>query len=134
MEEPIWAYWILLVGALMPYVLVILAKAGPAYDNADPRNPSALNTPFRRAAHAAHANSLEVFPLFAAAVLLAGFRDAPAESVNIAAVLWLVFRLAYAAFYLTTKPSLRSLTWLGATICSIFILVIAITQGGGAAA
>ncbi|CAN7338116.1 MAPEG family protein [Phenylobacterium sp. LjRoot225] len=132
MTEPFAAYWILLVGALMPYVLVFIAKANRDYDNADPRNPAALTTPFRRSAYGAHLNSLEAFPLFAAAVLLAGLRRAPAEAVDLAAWLWLAFRLAYAACYLTGRPSLRSLSWLGATACSLAILVMALTHGAGA--
>ena len=130
MPEPIAAYWILLAGALMPYPLVIAAKVGPAYDNADPRNPAALSTPFKRAAFGAHANCLEAFPLFAAAVLLAGFRHAPAASVDIAAWAWLAFRVVYVGCYLAGRASLRSLIWLGATAASVSILVTAITKGG----
>ena len=129
MAGPIWAYWILLIGALMPYALVGVAKANKDYDNADPRNPAALSTPLRRAAYGAHANSLEAFPLFAAAVLLAGLRHAPAGTVDAAAVVWLVARLAYAACYLRGLASLRSLVWGVATADSITILVTAITQG-----
>jgi uncharacterized MAPEG superfamily protein len=132
MQEPIAAYWILLVGALMPYALVGVAKAGPAYDNTDPRNPAAIDTPLKRRAYGAHANSLEALPLFAAAVLLAGFRHAPAEAVNLAAYVWLAARLAYAACYLTGKGALRSLIWLVGTAASVTILVMAITRGTGA--
>jgi uncharacterized MAPEG superfamily protein len=132
MAEPIAAYWILLVGALMPYPLVIMAKAHKDYDNADPRNPAALSTPFRRAAFGAHANSLEAFPLFAAAVLLASFRHAPAQTVDIAAAVWLVARLAYAGCYLKGLASARSTLWGVATAASLTILVTAITHGGGA--
>jgi len=128
MAEPLAAYWILLVGAVMPYVLVIIAKANRDYDNADPRNPAALNTPFRRAAYGAHLNSLEAFPLFAAAVLLAGLRHAPAQAVDVAAYVWLAFRLAYAACYLTGRASLRSLSWLGAAASSLAILVISLLK------
>ena len=130
MGEPLAAYWILLVAALMPYPLVMIAKANRDYDNTDPRNPAALNTPFRRAAYGAHANSLEAFPLFAAAVLLAGLRHAPAHAVDLAAWVWLAFRAAYVAFYLTSKGSLRSLAWGGATASSLVILVTALTRGG----
>ena len=129
MPEPIVAYWILLVGALMPYPLVIIAKANRDYDNTDPRNPAAINTPLRRNAHGAHQNALEAWPLFAAAVLLAGLRQAPAEAVNLAAVVWLAFRLAYVACYLTGRGALRSLSWLGATIASVTIFVMAVTGG-----
>jgi uncharacterized MAPEG superfamily protein len=134
MGEPIAAYWILLAGGLMPYPLVIMAKVGPSYDNADPRNPAALDTPFKRAAFGAHANSLEAFALFAAAVLLAGFRHAPAQAVNIAAWVWLASRLVYVGCYLKGLASLRSLVWLAGAAASVAIVVIAITQGSGAGA
>ena len=129
MAEPIWAYWILLVGALMPYPLVIVAKANKDYDNREPRDPALLRTPLRRAAYGAHANCLEAFPLFAAAVLLAGLRHAPAGAVDLAAAIWLAARLGYVACYLAGLASLRSLIWGVATAASIAILVTAITQG-----
>lgn len=127
MQEPFAAYWILLVGAVMPYPLVMMAKAHRDYDNTDPRNPAAINTPFRQRAFGAHANSLEAFPLFAAAVLLAALRDVPGHTVDVAAYVWLACRLAYVGCYLAGFGSLRSLIWLGATGASIFILVKAIT-------
>lgn len=132
MPEPFAAYWILLAAALMPYPLVIVAKAGPAYDNADPRNPAALTSALKRNAYGAHANCLEAFPLFAAAVLLAGLRDAPAQTVDLLAFAWLACRLGYVACYLAGRGALRSLIWLGATAASVAILVVAITQGTGA--
>jgi uncharacterized MAPEG superfamily protein len=128
MGEPIAAYWILLAGALMPYPLVMLAKANKDYDNTDPRNPAVLNTPLRRAAFGAHANCLEAFPLFAVAVLLAGLRHAPAPTVDTAAAVWLAARLAYVGCYLKGLGSLRSLIWVVATAASVTILVTAITH------
>jgi uncharacterized MAPEG superfamily protein len=132
MPEPLAAYWILLAGALMAYPLVMAAKAGPAYDNADPRNPKALTSVLRQRAFGAHANCLEALPLFAAAVLLAGFRQAPAATVDLLAWVWLGCRLVYVGCDLKGLASLRSLIWLGATAASVAIFVIAITQGTGA--
>ena len=129
MPEPVAAYWVLLIGALMPYPLVIMAKAGPAYDNADPRNPAALTSALRRNAFGAHANCLEVLPLFAAAVLLAGLRHAPAQLVNTLAFVWLACRLGYVACYLRGLASLRSLIWGAATAASIAIFVLGATAG-----
>lgn len=129
MQEPIAAYWILLVGALMPYPLVSVAKAGPAYDNADPRNPAALSSPFKRAAYGAHANCLEAFPFFAAAVLLAGLRQAPAQAVDLCAWIWLAARLAFVGCYLKGLSTPRSLVWLVAAFANIALVVIAITRG-----
>lgn len=131
MQEPFVAYWILLAGALMPYPLVVVAKANRDYDNTDPRNPTAINTPLRQSAYGAHQNCLEALPLFAAAVLLAGLRHAPAQAVDILAGIWLAFRLVYAACYLTRRGTLRSLSWAGATACSIAIFVMALTRAAG---
>jgi uncharacterized MAPEG superfamily protein len=127
MPEPLAAYWVLLIGALMPYPLVIMAKVGPTYDNADPRNPAALTTPFRRNAFGAHSNCLEVLPLFAAAVLLAGFRHAPAQLVDTLAFVWLACRLGYVACYLRGLASLRSLIWGASTAAAIAIFVLGAT-------
>lgn len=129
MPAPIAAYWIMLVGALMPYVLVVIAKAGKGYDNTDPRNPKTLDTVLKQRAYGAHANALEGFPLFAAAVLLAGFRHAPAGLVDALAWLWLAARIAYSACYLAGYGTPRSLTWVVAAGASIAILVTAILRG-----
>jgi uncharacterized MAPEG superfamily protein len=131
MQEPFVAYWILLAAALMPYPLVMIAKANRDYDNTEPRDPAAINTPLRRAANGAHQNGLEAFPLLAAAVLLAGLRHAPAGTVNLLAGLWLAFRLVYVGCYLTRRGSLRSLAWSAASACSVAIFVIALTRGSG---
>ena len=133
MPEPIAAYWVLLIGALMPYPLVAMAKAGPAYDNTDPRNPAALTSAFRRNAFGAHANCLEALPLFAAAVLLAGFRHAPAQTVDTLAFVWLACRLGYVACYLRGLGTLRSLIWAAATAASVAIFVLGVTAGAGSA-
>lgn len=129
MPAPIAAYWILLAGALMPYPLVMVAKAGKAYDNTDPRNPKVLDTALKQRGHGAHANALEAFPLFAAAVLLAGVRHAPAGIVDALAWLWLVARVAYSACYLAGLGTPRSLSWVVAAGAAVAILVIAILQG-----
>jgi uncharacterized MAPEG superfamily protein len=133
MPEPLAAYWVLLIGALMPYPLVMMAKVGPNYDNADPRNPAALASTLRRNAFGAHANCLEVLPLFASAVLLAGFRHAPAQSVDALAFVWLACRLGYVACYLKGLASLRSLIWSAATAAAIAIFVLAATASPSAA-
>ena len=50
------------------------------FDNANPRDPAFYENPLRARALGAHLNGIETFPFFAAAVLLAEFREQPAKS------------------------------------------------------
>jgi uncharacterized MAPEG superfamily protein len=59
----------------------------------------------------AHLNGIETFPFFAAAVLLAEFRDAPQHLINELAVLFLIVRAAYILTYLGDRPTLRTILW-----------------------
>lgn len=132
MQEPMIAYWILLVAGMMPFVIVGIAKSGRGYDNGDPRNPAALDTPLRRAAYGAHLNCLEAFPFFAAAVLLAGLRRAPADIVDIAACVWLASRIVFVGCYLTGRSTPRSLSWIVGNLTCVAIIVLSLLRGGGA--
>ncbi len=116
-----------LVAGLLPYAFTGVAKAvGPRYDNRDVRAwQSHLNgVPYR--AHAAHLNSFEAFPLFAAAVLAAMVAGANPGRVNALALAFIVLRLAYFGAYLANLALLRSLLWFGAIGCSVAIFVAAL--------
>ena len=80
--------------------------------------------PIRTRALGAHQNGIEAFPFFAAAVLLAEFRQCPQRLVDELAVLFLIVRIAYVFTYLGNRPRLRSILWnLGFTInIAIFFL------------
>ena len=127
MMQPTIAHWILLVGGLLPIFSVAIAKSTKAYDNADPRNPASFPDPVRQRAHAAHANSYEAFPFFAVGVLLATLRAAPPGHVDLAASIWLVFRLLYIGCYLGGWADMRSLTWFGAFFAAVALYVIELT-------
>ena len=61
-----------LIAGLMPYLWTTVAKiAGPRYDNRNVRDWQSKLTGLAQRAHAAHLNSFEAFPFFAAAVLAA---------------------------------------------------------------
>lgn len=122
------AHWILLIGGLMPYFLVAVAKSTKAYDNADPRNAGNFADPLRRRAHAAHQNSLEAFGFFAVGVLLATARGADGGTVDLLAGFWLAARLVYAWTYLTDKSTLRSLVWFLASFATIGIFLAALLR------
>jgi uncharacterized MAPEG superfamily protein len=116
-----------LVAGLLPYAFTGAAKAlGPRYDNRDARGWQARLTGLPYRAHAAHLNSFEAFPFFAAAVLAAMVAGADAGRVNLLAVAFVVSRLAYFAVYLANLAALRSLVWFAGFGCAIAIFVAAL--------
>jgi uncharacterized MAPEG superfamily protein len=78
------------------------------FDNARPRDPAFYQDPFRARALGAHQNSLESFPLFAAAVILAEMRGASQPVIDGLAVVFVLARIAYVAAYYGDRPTLRS--------------------------
>ena len=101
-------------GAVMLYLLTIApAKAigFRRFDNARPRDPAFYDNPLAARALGAHINGIETFPFFAAAVLLAEFRDGPQNLINELAVLFLIVRIAYVLTYLGDRPTLRTILW-----------------------
>lgn len=117
-----------LVAGLMPYLWTAVAKiAGPRYDNRDVRGWQARLTGLPHRATAAHLNSFEAFPLFAAAVLAALLAGADAERTMQLAIAFVVLRLAYGVVYLLDIAALRSLVWFAAMGCSVAIFVGALS-------
>jgi uncharacterized MAPEG superfamily protein len=101
-------------GAVILYLLTIApfkAANGRSFDNSKPRDPAFYDHPLRARALGAHLNSIETFPFFAAAVLLAEFRTAPQNLINELAVLFVIVRVAYVLTYIGNRPTLRSILW-----------------------
>ena len=101
-------------GTLMLSLLTIVAAkwiGGNQFDNANPRDPDFYRDPIRARALGAHQNGLEVFPFFAAAVLLAEFRLGTFRLIDELAVLFLIVRIAYVFTYIGNRPTLRSILW-----------------------
>ena len=121
------AFFCVLVAGLLPYVYTGVSKvAGPRYDNRDVRQwQGGLSGPAYRA-YAAHLNSFEAFPFFAAAVLAAAVAGADAALVNQLAIAFVVLRLVYFGVYLANLATLRSLVWFAGMGCVITIFATAI--------
>ncbi len=101
-------------GAVMLYLLTIApfkVISSRRFDNSRPRDPGFFEDPLRARALGAHLNGIEVFPFFAAAVLLAEFRAGPQRLINELAILFLIVRIAYVLTYLGNRPTLRSILW-----------------------
>ena len=56
-------------------------------------------------------NGIEAFPFFAAAVLLAEFRQAPQPWIDGLAVAFLLTRLAFVFAYVGDRATLRTMLW-----------------------
>jgi uncharacterized MAPEG superfamily protein len=119
------AYWCVLIAGLLPYLAVGFAKRSRDYDNHQPREWVAKQDAGKQRAYAAHLNSFEVFPLFAAAVIIAQHLEAQQNWLDGLAVAFIVVRLIYIAMYLKDKATLRSVMWLLGTICVVGIFVLA---------
>jgi uncharacterized MAPEG superfamily protein len=116
-----------LIAGLMPYLWTTVAKVtGPRYDNRNVRawQERLQGLPWR--AHAAHLNSFEAFPFFAAAVLAAIVAHADMQRVAMLSIAFVVARVLYGLVYLWDVAVLRSLVWFVSLGCVIGILGSAI--------
>jgi uncharacterized MAPEG superfamily protein len=103
-----------LFGAVLLYLLTLAPTKGLApreFDNANPRDPKFFEHPVRKRALGAHINGIETFPFFAAAVVLAEFRNAPQDWVDGLALAFLITRVGFVAAYVGNRPTLRTVLW-----------------------
>jgi uncharacterized MAPEG superfamily protein len=119
------AFWCVLIVGLLPYVTVGIAKWDKSFDNNAPRDWLAKQEGAKRRAHAAHLNTFEAFPLFAAAVIIATLCHAPRVAVDGLAVVFVVARVLYIWFYITDRASLRSVVWIAGLGISVALFVLA---------
>jgi uncharacterized MAPEG superfamily protein len=106
------AYWCVVLAAFLPLFWVGVAKYGsPDYDNARPRIFLQNLSGWPQRANWAQANAYEAFPPFAAAVIIAGMAGANNLVVDTLAGVFLLARVLHGLFYITNKPTLRSLAW-----------------------
>ena len=101
------ALWMILVAILMPIVTTGMAKWGArGMDNNRPREWQETLAGWRKRAEWAHRNHFEALPGFAAGVLVATVTHATPATVNTLAGLWVLFRVAYTACYITDRATL----------------------------
>lgn len=120
------AYWCVLAAGLMPYLFTAISKAsGERYNNHDPRAWQSRLSGLPARAHAAHLNSFEAFPLFAAAVIVAQLAQATQARIDGLALAFIALRLGYGVCYLAGWATLRSVVWLLAFGCCVALFFIA---------
>lgn len=118
------ALWCVLIAGLMPIAFAGVAKVGDkSFNNRRPREWYQTVTGYRKRAWWAQQNSLEAFPLFAAAVLVAHITGASQPLVDALAIFFIAFRIAYGICYLADVHLARSLMWLGGLVCCVWLFV-----------
>lgn len=120
--------WCLFIAAL----LVILSKA-PAmramarmqggYDNRHPRAQQAALTGAGARGLAAHQNTIEAFPMFAAGVIVAHVFAAGSSLAALLAVLFIVSRILYIGLYVANIATVRSLVWAAGYLASLGLML-----------
>lgn len=124
------AYFCVLIIAVLPLFLAGYAKfSSKGYDNSKPREFLEQLQGKGKRAHYTQLNTFEAFPFFAAAVIIAHLASVSLKEINLLAVLFVIFRLLYALFYILDKPSLRSAVWFGGFGCVVTLFISAILQG-----
>ena len=124
------AYWMVLLAALMPYFCALYAKKAGGFDftrdNADPRAFLAKTEGVAARANAAQQNGFESFAPFAAAVIIAHATGGAAQgTINFWAFVFIAARAAYIWCYINDKPYLRSLSWAVGLLCIVCLFVAA---------
>jgi uncharacterized MAPEG superfamily protein len=114
----------LLFAGIFPILIAGYAKSlGGNYDNARPRDVAQQYEGKAKRAHAAHLNSFEAFPLFAAAVLVAEMKGGSRGLVDLLAVIHITCRVSYVGAYVFDKATLRSILWTLALFTAIAIFI-----------
>jgi uncharacterized MAPEG superfamily protein len=116
-----------LIAGLMPYLWTAVAKVlGPRYDNRNVREWQSRLSGVAQRAHAAHLNSFEAFPFFAAAVLAAIAARADMQRVAMLSIAFVIARVVYGLVYLWDVAALRSLVWFVGLACVMAVTLQAI--------
>ena len=120
------AYWCVLLTALLPVVWAGAAKFGAdEYDNDRPRYYLDRLTGWAQRANWAQLNAYEAFPPFAAGVIIAHLTGAAQLPVDILAGIFLLCRIAHGAVYIGNYPSIRSLVWSTGFLATVGLYITA---------
>jgi uncharacterized MAPEG superfamily protein len=120
----IFAFWMILVAAFLPYLTVLAAKGPGGIDNRAPRRAMEALSGWRQRADWAHRNHFEAFAPFAAAVIVAELMHARQGAIDRLAGAFILLRLLYTGFYIADLAALRTLAWsLGFIVVILLFLV-----------
>jgi uncharacterized MAPEG superfamily protein len=119
-----WAYWCVLIAALLPYVSSYIAKAGAfnLSDNEKPREWGGRQSGWRARAYASQSNGFEGLPFFIGAVIIAHQLGAAQQDIDLLAAAYVALRILYIAFYMAGIGAARSAIWALAFLVNIALL------------
>ena len=121
-----YAYWYVFIAFLLPYLFTLLAKiAAPGFDNTKPREFLENLEGWRKRSHWVQLNSFEIFPPFAASVIIAQQLHANQAHIDLLALAFLSFRVLYGLFYIANQATLRTLSFMGSVFCVVGLFIIA---------
>ena len=126
MTLPLWCLFfsaVLIFLAKAPVAKAMAEEGGGRYDNHHPRAQQARLTGFGARTLAAHQNSFEAFPLFAAGVLVAHVTQTQGSLIDTLAVLFVVSRVLYLLLYWADMAWQRSVVWVIGLACSLLLLL-----------
>jgi uncharacterized MAPEG superfamily protein len=109
----------------IPLAIAMLKEGDKGYDNRHPRDQQARLTGWGRRALAAHQNSFEITPVFAAAVITAHLFQADAYWSAVWAAVFVLSRVLYVILYIRDVNVLRSLVWTTGLVCCVALFVLA---------
>jgi uncharacterized MAPEG superfamily protein len=120
------AEWMIFAAVLLCLLTIAPVKAFgyQTFDNSNPRDPAFYTPGIRARALGAHLNGIEVFPFFATAVLLAEFRAAPQQWIDLLSVGFVAVRLGYVFLYLANFATLRTLIWNAGFLLNVAIFFL----------
>ena len=126
------AFWCVFAAVLLPYVCFGIARnrgrdaeGRRLRDNRNPRDfPNRIEGLAKRAWNS-QLNSFESLPGFAAAVIIAHLAGAPQLWIDTLALTWVAARVAYVAFYLADKSTLRSSAQFVSLGCVLGLFMVA---------
>ena len=112
------------------FVVAAYGRMQIGYDLRQPRTMIDHVAPYARRATWAHENSFEVFPIFAAAALMAYVTGLDGSAATTAAVVHPVARFLFQVFYIADRPGLRGAMYLTGQLCSATLIVMSLVHAG----
>ena len=120
------AAFLLIYLTKIPLGIAMVKEGESGYDNRHPRDQQARLTGWGSRVLAAHRNSFEITPIFAAAVITAHIFQADAYWSAVWAAIFVVSRVLYVLCYIRDMHILRSVVWTIGMVCCVALFILAI--------
>lgn len=126
-----YSLWCVLAAVVMILVskmplAIYMAKQSGGYNNRNPRGQMAQLDDYGQRAHAAHMNTIESFPIFAAGMIIANIADLEQKLIFSIGLVFLISRLFYIWAYVKNKATVRSLIWSVGFFASLSLYILAL--------